>query len=369
MHFQTDVNSQSRTVVDLICRRMGLGSVPTGQYSSNGLPHISEKMTLREIARVAVENASGIEKSNWPAHYDVAARAMTTSDFSNILADVSNKQLAAAYAARPASFTKWASSGSAPNFKPLHISRLSAPGVLPEVLEDGEFKNIYMDDASEVVRIRTYGGILGLTRQTIINDDLDALRDSSRLLSQSAALTQTSLALQPLTGSAVMSDGLPLFSADRENLLSGSESVLSADSLAAGVAVMRRFKDTNGQPLSIEPKYLIVGPGNERLAYQLCYSNADPGTSNSGTVNFIKESVGLEVIVDPLLETSSLTAWYLLPDPAVTPVIRYYTLDGGDLAPYIESKQGFVRDSLEFKTRVDFGAGAISTFGVKSAGA
>jgi hypothetical protein len=366
MRYFTDSHSRARAAVDLTCRQLGLGGVEVGTYrSGKSLPEV---MSLRGMCHVAVDNAPDAERRNWPQQFDLAQRAMSTSDFPNILADVANKQMAASYTAKPASFTKWASRGFIGNFKPLQVSRVTAPGVLPEVMESAEYQKIYLDDESEVVRLRTYGGILGLTRQAIINDDLGALRDRALMLAQAAALTQGSIATATLTGTAAMSDGLPLFDAGRNNLLTGSTSALSADSLAAAVAAMRRFADRNGQPLSIEPKYLVVGPGLERLAYQLCYSDADPGTSNSGTVNFIKESVGLNVVVEPLLEASSLTAWYLLPDPAFVPVVRYYTLDGADLAPYIESRTGFETDCLEFKTRIDFAAGAVSTYAIKSAG-
>jgi hypothetical protein len=293
---------------------------------------------------------------------------MTTSDFSAILADVSNKQMRSSYEERPAAFTRWASPGDLPNFKPEKICRLSAPGILPEIKEDGAYQYITVEDGFETVRIKTYGGILSLSRQSIVNDDMGALVDRSRLLAQSAALTQSKIASGVLSGATKLSDGKAVFHADRGNLMTGGTSVLSADSLAKAVAMMRRFTDVNGQPLLIEPKYLIVGPGNERLAYQLAYSDADPGTNNSGTVNFLKKAVGLEIVVDPLIESSSLTAWYMLPDPRIVPVFRYFTLGGEKLAPYIESQQGFNNDNLEMKTRVDFATAAIGYFAVKSDG-
>ena len=370
MNFQTLPNTIHRAAVDLVCRKLNLGGAPDAAFSSKNAGLLPEKPSMRDIARLCAENATPDERSRFnPGMVDFCARAMTTSDFASILTDVSNKQLQAAYASRPASFTLWASAGTLPNFKTASICRVSAPGVLPELREDDEYKALVLEDGAENVRLKTFGGLLAITRQSVVNDDLDALTDKSRLLSQSAALTQSTLAVAALTGNNVLSDGTAVFHADRNNLLTGTTSALSIDSLAAGVAVMRRFKDVNGQPLAIEPKFLVVGPGNERLAYQLAYSDADPGTSNSGTVNFIKKSVGLEVIVEPLLENSSLTAWYLLPDPAAVPVIRYFILDGSDgLAPYIESRNGFNNDNLELKTRIDFAAAPIGYFAVKSAG-
>lgn len=368
MQFRTQPNTQARAAVGSMCHRLNLPGVDSTSYRTSGASILPEKLTLRDLARVCVEQAPAKERANWSDRSDVVTRAMTTSDFSAILSDVSNKQLATLYAARQPTFTRWASPGSLPNFKSLEVCRVSAPGILPELLESDEYKLLTLEDGAETVQLKTFGGILPISRQAIINDDLDALSDRNRLLAQSAGLTQASIAASVLSGNSTLSDGKALFHADRGNLFTGLTSVLSADSLAEAVAAMRRFTDTNGQPLAIEPKFLIVGPGNERLAYQLAYSDADPTSNNAGATNFFKKSVGLEVLVDPLIEASSLTAWYLLPDPAVVPVVRYFTLDGDRLAPYIEGRVGFDTDNLELKTRIDFTAAAVGHFAIKATG-
>lgn len=369
MYYQTEPNTKNRAIVALFAQRMGLGHVPDCSYrSTKPGDDLPDSLSFREVA-YSIAGRDDAAKSSSRIGGDFIERAMTTSDFPSILADVANKQLAHIYTDRPATFQKWSSPGVLKDFKPTTIARLAPPGELPEIREDDEYTNLGVEDSHESVRIKTYGGILAITRQTIINDDLDAFTDVNRLLVQASNLTQSKRAVSALTSDVAMSDGNPLFHAERGNLLTGVNSPLSADSLAAAVAVMRRFADTNGQPLLIEPKYLVVGPGLERLAYQLAYSDSDPSSNNSGTVNFIRKSVGLEVIVEPMIESTSLTSWYLLPDPALVPVIRHYTLLGGSLSPYIQSKAMFRKDSIEMKVRTDFAAAPVSTFAVKSTGA
>jgi len=183
------------------------------------------------------------------------------------------------------------------------ICRVSAPGMLPELLESAEYTRLTLEDGDEQVRLRTYGGLLSISRQTIVNDDLDALTDTNRLLAQSASLTQSKLAVNALAGSHNLSDGTAVFDASRNNLLTGLASALDADSLGLAVATMRRFSDSNGQPLSIEPKFLIVPPELERVACQLCYSDSDPSSLHAGTINIFKRN-GLEVLVEPLLTSA-----------------------------------------------------------------
>ena len=373
MEFQTAPNSIQRAAVEGLSRVLGLPSASVSYTPRPDQRSLSEDFSLRGIAMMCAENASQQEKGLWSSGQDFVARAMTTSDFANIMADVANKQLLASYNARPASFTKWASKGSLTNFKPAHVDRITAPGTLPELGELQEYKALKLEDGSEVVYLKTFGGLLAISRHTIINDDLDALKDRSNLLTQSAALTQAKIASEALTANPNMSDGVALFHADRKNLLTGPTSVLSADSLAKAISMMRSFANETGHPLLVEPKYLVVGPGNERLAYQLAFSDSDPSAPNSGALNYFKQ-IGVQPVVDPLLESpvitgGSATAWYLLPDPAIVPVVRYFTLGGAGLAPYIESRSAFNNDCVEMKTRIDFSAAPIGTFAVKSAGA
>lgn len=365
MHYQTLPNTIGRAAVGILSHRMGLGSVPDAVYRTEKPSSASSCSSLSDVARLCVENAPPSAAANWSSCVDVAGRALTTSDFANILSDVGNKQLQSAYTSHPPSFALWASVGSLPNFKPAQICRVSAPGLLPELLGDDEYRMLTLEDGSERVRLKTFGGLLSISRQTVVNDDLDALADTNRLLAQSAALTQSMIAVDALAGSHNLSDGTAVFATDRNNLLTGLDSVLDAGSLGLAVATMRRFSDSNGQPLSIEPKFLIVPPELERVACQLCYSDADPSCNHAGTLNIFKRN-GLQVVVEPLL--TSAKSWYLLPDQALVPFVRYFTLFDGGLIPHIESRQGFSTDNLELKVRVDFAAAPIGYFAVKSTG-
>lgn len=369
MNYQTQDNTVARAIVELVSRGLGLESKPVTYQPKQGRRALFDGMSFRDIALICAEEAPNVGNTN----PDFIARAMATSDFPAILADVANKQLETIHKSRPGSFLKWAAKGTLQDYKQTSISRLIPPGALPEIGESAEFTHLKIEDSEEMVRMKTFGGILSISRHAIINDDLNAFTDRTRILSQTANVTQSKTVTGALIANKKLSDGVEVFHAGRGNLLTGGTSALSADSLAAAVAAVRRFANGNGEPLLIEPKYLVVGPGNERLAYQLAYSNSDPSAANSGAANFFK-TIGLEVIVDPLLESSSITggslkAWYLLPDPELTPVIRYFTFPGSNsLAPFIEGQTQWNNDALEMKVRTDFAAAPTGFFAVKATG-
>jgi len=69
-------------------------------------------------------------------------------------------------------------------------------------------------------------------------------------------------------------------------------------------------------------------------------------------------------VVEPRLDDSSLTAWYLFVDPAQIDTVEYCFLEGQE-GVYFETKQGFEVDGVEMKARMDFGAAAIEYRGMQ----
>ena len=82
----------------------------------------------------------------------------------------------------------------------------------------------------------------------------------------------------------------------------------------------------------------------------------------------------LDLVVEPLLEASYLTgasstAWYLLPDPEASPVIRTMSSEGQGPAPQLASFGKLTSDEIQFKGSIDFDVLAVSPYAVKSTGA
>lgn len=329
---------------------------------------LSEGASLTEVCRAFLS----VTSNNTGSGTDLIVRAMTTSDFPSLLSNLAEKILQSTYQNAPSTWKLWTSKGSLNNFKPSQISGVYPPGLLFEIKESGEYKRLKLTDAGEVVRLSTFGGIAPISRHAIVNDDLDALKDMARMLSVTAMSTIARQVYGLLLSNPVMSDDKEAFTTDHNNLLAGADSALGRDSLAAGLKLMRSFTNPSGIPLAVEPKFLLVPPSLEMTAHELCYSDSVPGQSNSNVLNLFKK-IGLTPIVEPLLESpilegSSSSAWYLLPDPELWPNMRVYGLGTPEIKPYLESKTAWNNDALENKVRVDVGCAMIGRFGVKSKG-
>jgi hypothetical protein len=74
------------------------------------------------------------------------------------------------------------------------------------------------------------------------------------------------------------------------------------------------------------------------------------------------------VTLDGVTYAGSATAWYQVADPATVDTIEYAYLSGNE-GVYTETRNGFDVDGVEFKCRIDFGAGVVDWRGLfKNAG-
>lgn len=287
--------------------------------------------------------------------FQVQATGMhTTSDFVNILADVANKSLLAAYEAAPQTFLPLIRRAEQRDFKPVRRTRISEfPGLQP-LGEHGEIQAGTMSDAKEQYQIATYAVSFSLSRESLINDDTNAFADLAIAAGQAARDKESDLVWAQLTSNPVMGDGVVLFHTDHGNI-SGAAAVISETTIGAGRAAMRQQKNTGGrQHINVAPVYLIVPTALETTADKFV-STALVASAASSVNPFAGK---LNVIAEPRLDTSSASVWYLGASPTQIPMIELAFLSGQN-GPMIESRSGWEVQGLEMKVVHDIAAKAM----------
>lgn len=316
-------------------------------------------LSLLEIGRELLEKAG--EKTRGMDKLQLAQRALSTSDFPYVLANVANKTLRAGYEAAPQTFKPFTKQAGAPDFKTIQRTQIGDAPQLKKVNEAGEFTYGSIGEGKETYQLATYGRIIAVTRQTIINDDLNAFADLPAKFGRAAANLESDIVWGIVTTNAALNDGVALFHATHGNLGSGAIAVAGLD---AGRAAMRIQKSVDGQSINVIPAYLIVPAAKETLAQQ--YTSADFVSAKSSDINPFKSA--LQVLVEPRLDAASTSVWYLAADPMTIDTIEYCYLDGNE-GVYIETRNGFEVDGMEIKARLDFAAKAIDYRGLyKSTG-
>ena len=278
----------------------------------------------------------------------------STSDFANIVLNVANKTLRSAYEAAPQTFKPFSRQVTAPDFKTIARVQLGDAPTLDKVNESGEFKRGTISDGKEQYALATYGKVVGINRQVIINDDLGAFTRLPEMFGRAAADLQSDTVWGIITANAAMGDGTALFHANHGNL-SATNATIAIAPLGEGRAGMRKQKGLNGRFINVMAKYMLVPAALETLAEQYV---TQTNVIYTKAADFNPFANKLQVIAEPRLDAASITSWYLAADPAQIDTIEYCFLEGQE-GVYLESRMGFDVDGLELKARLDFAAKAI----------
>jgi len=345
---------------------------PTGDLPNNG----AGEFRYLPLSRLAEEvlKREGVRVTGLPVAEIVRRAMQSTSDFAYILADASNKRLRQAYMENVPSYARWARrAANAPDFKTINVTQLSGAPDLDKVLEGGEFKRGKVSDSKETYSILTYGKILTISRQAIVNDDLSAFDRLPVALAASSRRKENAIVYALLTANGAMTDGGNLFNATaittaggHANLGTGTGSALSATSLTTMRTAMRVQKGLASEPLNIAPAFLIVPAALEQTAYQLTSANYVPATQGNVSEFRAGGKTALEPVIEAVLDGSSSTAWYAAARPGEVDTIEFCYLDGSE-GLYLEQQVGFDIDGIELKARLDFAAGVIDHRGLYKA--
>lgn len=273
----------------------------------------------------------------------------STSDFPDILANVANKSLLQGYEYANPTYRVWARRSTTPDFKTISRTQFGDFPTLLKVNEGGEFQSGTIGEGKETYALGTFGRIVSLSRQAIINDDLDAFSRIPMNIGAAAAYLENYTAYQLLIANANMRDGVALFHATHGNLAAAG-SAIGITSIGKGRAAMRKQKGLDGTMLlNLVPKFLLVPPELETIALQQTSNEYTPESQSN--VNPWKGT--LTPVVDAQL-TNALN-WFLATDPNMGNTVEYAFLEGQE-GVYTEQRVGFDVDGIEIKARTDFAA-------------
>ena len=328
-------------------------------------------MNLMEVARQVLEsqgiNTRGLSKMA------LAERALhTTSDFPSMLANVMNKGMRGAYAEVPRTFMEFGRRSTVSDFRPVHRMALGDAPDLKKLNEHGEFTRGSMGEETESYKIATYGRIFGITRNTLINDDLNAFTRLSSMWAASSARLQNRLFWGMILGydfdkgvaaPYLMADGNNVFGA--KNSITGASSAFSDTAFSTMRKMGRKQKSIDNKNMNISYNKLALPAELETTAEQLLLQTIVPATV--ATSNPFKGK--FEFVIEPLLDEISATAWYAFASTNQIDTFEYAFLQGEEELN-IETRTGFDVDGFEVRARTDVGGGWVDRRGAfKSAGA
>jgi hypothetical protein len=296
--------------------------------------------------------------------------------------DAANKTLLAGYEEAPYTWSRWARQAqSVDDFKPINRIRLSEMADPEQVPEGMDYPETKMSDAKESYKVDKYGSIFSVTWETVVNDDLDALSRIPATQGAACRRKQNKAVYSVLTANAAMADTFNLFNSTAQFNSAGvatGHANLSGASTAPGVTTlnaaylammtMKGLKDS--VILNIMPEFLIVPAALAATAMEVLGSLARPEVGGSAAGNSNTHNIygpggdrRLQLIVEPVLDANSTTAWYLAASNTQVDTVELAFL-AGEESPVLESEWGFDNDVYKYKVRQTFGVAAIDYRGL-----
>lgn len=324
-------------------------------------------MDLMDMARESIElaggNCRGLNKReiavmamNLDRDMQVRGGMSSTSDFPEILGNTVSRSLRQMYQVQTRTFMPFCRQATAPDFKQVARTQLSESSALSKVNEGGEYKAITFGESAEKYSLGKYGGIVSITWESLVNDDLSAFDRIPLAIAAEAAALEGDIVYGILTGNPNMADGVALFHATHANLAAAGTAISEA-ALSAGRAAMLKQKGLKGRVLNVKPSFLVVGPDKEFEANK--FTSANFVAAKSVDIN-PSYNTSLEVIVEARITGN---AWHLAAEPGLIDTIEYAYLEGEE-GLFTETRRGFDVDGLQIKARHVFAAKAIDWRGL-----
>ena len=323
-------------------------------YRMGGLEELPEAsrtyadVSLMDMARESVERMGTSTRGMSRDEVLHRAAAHGTSDFALTVMDATGKTAMASYRAAESPLKALCRKQTLRDFKTSTAIRLGEMGELEEMAENGEFTATSRAEEGESINLKTFGRRIDLTRNLIINDDLNLLSDTVRAFGEAAAQTEAAIMVAMLTGNPEMRDGTPVFDASRGNI-GDTAGLPSKATLTENREAMRLRTGTDGKTIiDAPPRYLLVPADLETEAEEILAA-IQPGT----TADVNPFAGKLKLLVEPRLPTGT---WYLFADPARLACLRYAYLSGAE-GVQVQRRESWDTLGLSFRGFLDFGAG------------
>ena len=344
---------------DRLVKEMGEQVVEAGYKERN----ISLKDVMTEAVRASGKTVSrGFNNDT--------IKAAFSTNVPGILGNVLNKRLQESFKKyEPVAF-KLASIADINDFKESEIYSIADSGDLTLVGSDSKLADSSLIEGKGTNKLETYGKIIQLTRQQIINDDLGAFLKTADILGNRCARTIDKLFFTKLMANPNFTDAKALFSADHGNLLEGTATALSIDAVKNAIAVFLKQTDIAGDSIGEMPTHLVVAPELFMLAKEICESQYVVTGNTKVTAQLNAVAGIMEPVVSPYLSNSSITgnsatAWYMFSNNV--PALEIGFLNGNRTPTIEQAECDFEYLGIRYRCFYDLGVGVADYRGVLKA--
>ena len=297
--------------------------------------------------------------------------AQGSGDFANLLSNTLNKALARGWEVAGTTYQDWCASGSLNDFKQASLIKVTEFSDVERIPEGKAAVMGQFSDAQETAQLQTYGRLYSLTRQAMVNDDLNWFAKVPMRITASVRRLMNKRAYGLLYngndgtrtafgGPNMNEDSTAMFTAAHGNLVAaGAGGAPTSPALNTAWVAMRSQtlpSPDGGRAATMygnfKPRFILHGPQHGQAVFRLLSSAQLVGAGEVGAVvgSLAENPYGpgrprnLTSIEDAEIDALSTNyPWYLAADSNLIPTVTVYTLNGRD-APTTKVEEARVNE-------------------------
>lgn len=283
-----------------------------------------------------------------------AAAGQSTISLPGILSNVANKFLRSGFDSVEDAWRMIATISSVNDFKTMTSHALTGDMTYKKIGPGGELKHGSLGEETYSNKAETYGRIMGISYQDLVNDNLGALTSAFKKLGRGGHLKLNLVVWAEFLNNAAF------FTAGRKNYKTGANTVLGIDGYTLAEKTFNDQKDPDGNPLGSTASILLVPNGLSADADVLMASKDVHGSGEKTPTNNPHRGKA-KVVRSSYLNQAGVTgssdlAWYLLANPLDLPVLDVCFLHGKQRPTVERTQANFNTLGIDMRGFFNFGA-------------
>lgn len=317
-------------------------------------PHpIADALTLQDIAYAAGATSKNNMRAAGASDVQVMALGLATGDFSRPLAEAAAQLIVRTYQ-NQLQHGSFCSEVLIRNFQPATVPAIDADVALEPLADGAEISHsaAVVAAGSSSARLTTFAKIIGISRQALVNDDLEGFARLAVDLGASGARLEARLVAEALESNLLLDDGLTAFDLVGDAHNNVVALTLSGANLGIAMGKLRTQLSASGMRLDLAAKHLVVSAEQEFLARS------------------ILADFGLDISVH-VLSYLPVGRWFVLADKTIHPTIGTLRLNK-DPSPFravVQNRRPDKYDGAAVRVIADLGAVLVSRTGIVRGGA
>lgn len=271
-----------------------------------------------------------------------ASGGFTTHSLQTLLNNVANKSALASFmlADKNSVARRICREVDHSDFKTHTRVRLTATGEFKPLNQAGELQHGGVSEETYQNKVKTEGIIYQLTREDLVNDDLQQFNDQPARIGR-----QGRLKLEKTVFTVLLNNTDNFFSTNNKNNLTGADTAFGIVGLTKAFQAFRDQTDLNGDPILVEPEIVLVPTALWINALEHSRETRVNETTATGKPNVASNPHAgrFEPLTTPYLNSqnipgSSAATWFTFADPNTLPAMEIAYLRGMR-TPTIETGQ------------------------------